>query len=121
MTGEKSLPWLVYQCCNRHRITSRYKHLCCRESILHSESCCFWHRSGCGLVTMAIRCCSNDCCISCLSTLGAVVVGVPVDWRSTSFIAEIAPKRLADIIHDQQWNFWQVSEYGFFGLISSFL
>ncbi len=35
---------------------------------------------------------------SVVSTLGAVVVGVPVGVLTAIFIAEIAPKRLADII-----------------------
>ncbi|MFA0521097.1 PstC family ABC transporter permease, partial [Vibrio sp. 10N.222.55.E8] len=35
---------------------------------------------------------------SVVSTLGAVVVGVPIGVLTAIFIAEIAPKRLADII-----------------------
>lgn len=56
---------------------------------------------------------------SVVSTLGAVVVGVPIGVLTAIFIAEIAPKRLADIIRPAVELLAGIPSvvYGFFGLI----
>lgn len=56
---------------------------------------------------------------SIVSTLGAVVVGVPIGVLTAIFIAEIAPKRLADIIRPAVELLAGIPSvvYGFFGLI----
>ena len=56
---------------------------------------------------------------SIVSTLGAVVVGVPVGVLTAIFIAEIAPKRLADIIRPAVELLAGIPSvvYGFFGLV----
>jgi phosphate transport system permease protein len=56
---------------------------------------------------------------SVVSTLGAVVVGVPVGVLTAIFIAEIAPKRLADIIRPAVELLAGIPSvvYGFFGLV----
>ncbi len=56
---------------------------------------------------------------SVVSTLGAVVVGVPIGVLTAIFIAEIAPKRLADIIRPAVELLAGIPSvvYGFFGLV----
>ena len=56
---------------------------------------------------------------SIVSTLGAVFVGVPVGVLTAIFIAEIAPKRLADIIRPAVELLAGIPSvvYGFFGLV----
>jgi phosphate transport system permease protein len=56
---------------------------------------------------------------SVVSTLGAVVVGVPIGVLTAVFIAEIAPKRLADIIRPAVELLAGIPSvvYGFFGLV----
>ncbi|MGF1908736.1 phosphate ABC transporter permease subunit PstC [Vibrio kasasachensis] len=56
---------------------------------------------------------------SMVSTFGAVVVGVPVGVLTAIFIAEIAPKRLADIIRPAVELLAGIPSvvYGFFGLV----
>ena len=56
---------------------------------------------------------------SIVSTFGAVVVGVPVGILTAIFIAEIAPKRLADIIRPAVELLAGIPSvvYGFFGLV----
>lgn len=56
---------------------------------------------------------------SVVSTLGAVVVGVPIGVLTAIFIAEIAPKRVADIIRPAVELLAGIPSvvYGFFGLV----
>ena len=56
---------------------------------------------------------------SVVSTLGAVVVGVPVGILTAIFIAEIAPKRVANIIRPAVELLAGIPSvvYGFFGLV----
>ncbi|KII76037.1 phosphate ABC transporter permease subunit PstC [Vibrio renipiscarius] len=56
---------------------------------------------------------------SVVSTFGAVVVGVPVGVLTAIFIAEIAPKRLADVIRPAVELLAGIPSvvYGFFGLV----
>lgn len=56
---------------------------------------------------------------SVVSTLGAVLIGVPVGVLTAIFIAEIAPKRLADIIRPAVELLAGIPSvvYGFFGLV----
>jgi phosphate transport system permease protein len=56
---------------------------------------------------------------SVVSTLGAVVIGVPVGVLTAIFIAEIAPKRLADFIRPAVELLAGIPSvvYGFFGLV----
>ena len=56
---------------------------------------------------------------SIVSTLGAVIVGVPVGVLTAVFIAEIAPKRVADIIRPAVELLAGIPSvvYGFFGLV----
>lgn len=56
---------------------------------------------------------------SVVSTFGAVVVGVPIGILTAVFIAEIAPKRLADIIRPAVELLAGIPSvvYGFFGLV----
>ncbi|MEO0889917.1 MAG: phosphate ABC transporter permease subunit PstC, partial [Pseudomonadota bacterium] len=56
---------------------------------------------------------------SIVSTAGAVLVGVPVGVLTAIFIAEIAPKRLADIIRPAVELLAGIPSvvYGFFGLV----
>ncbi|MCP3698986.1 MAG: phosphate ABC transporter permease subunit PstC [Aliivibrio sp.] len=56
---------------------------------------------------------------SVVSTLGAVLVGVPVGILTAIFIAEIAPKRVADIIRPAVELLAGIPSvvYGFFGLV----
>jgi phosphate transport system permease protein len=56
---------------------------------------------------------------SVVSTLGAVVVGVPIGVLTAVVIAEIAPKRLADIIRPAVELLAGIPSvvYGFFGLV----
>lgn len=56
---------------------------------------------------------------SIVSTIGAVVVGVPVGVLTAIFIAEIAPKRLANIIRPAVELLAGIPSvvYGFFGLV----
>lgn len=56
---------------------------------------------------------------SVVSTFGAVLVGVPIGVLTAIFIAEIAPKRLADIIRPAVELLAGIPSvvYGFFGLV----
>ena len=56
---------------------------------------------------------------SVVSTFGAVLVGVPIGILTAIFIAEIAPKRLADIIRPAVELLAGIPSvvYGFFGLV----
>ncbi len=56
---------------------------------------------------------------SIASTFGAVVIGVPIGVLTAIFIAEIAPKRLADIIRPAVELLAGIPSvvYGFFGLV----
>lgn len=56
---------------------------------------------------------------SIASTIGAVIVGVPVGLLTAIFIAEIAPKRVADIIRPAVELLAGIPSvvYGFFGLV----
>ncbi len=56
---------------------------------------------------------------SVVSTLGAVVIGVPIGVLTAIFIAEIAPKRLADVIRPAVELLAGIPSvvYGFFGLV----
>jgi phosphate transport system permease protein len=56
---------------------------------------------------------------SIVSTFGAVIVGVPIGVLTAVFIAEIAPKRLADIIRPAVELLAGIPSvvYGFFGLV----
>ncbi len=56
---------------------------------------------------------------SIVSTIGAVVVGVPIGVLTAIFIAEIAPKKLADIIRPAVELLAGIPSvvYGFFGLV----
>ncbi|MBF9003491.1 phosphate ABC transporter permease subunit PstC [Vibrio nitrifigilis] len=56
---------------------------------------------------------------SVASTLGAVIVGVPIGVLTAVFIAEIAPKRLADLIRPAVELLAGIPSvvYGFFGLV----
>ncbi len=56
---------------------------------------------------------------SVVSTLGAVIVGVPIGVFTAIFIAEIAPKRLADVIRPAIELLAGIPSvvYGFFGLV----
>lgn len=56
---------------------------------------------------------------SVVSTFGAVIVGVPVGVLTAVFIAEIAPKRVADIIRPAVELLAGIPSvvYGFFGLV----
>lgn len=56
---------------------------------------------------------------SIVSTAGAVLVGVPIGVLTAIFIAEIAPKRLADIIRPAVELLAGIPSvvYGFFGLV----
>jgi len=56
---------------------------------------------------------------SVVSTLGAVVIGVPVGVLTAVFIAEIAPKRIADVIRPAVELLAGIPSvvYGFFGLV----
>ncbi|OCP53501.1 phosphate ABC transporter permease, partial [Vibrio parahaemolyticus] len=56
---------------------------------------------------------------SVVSTAGAVMVGVPVGVLTAIFIAEIAPKRLADVIRPAVELLAGIPSvvYGFFGLV----
>ena len=56
---------------------------------------------------------------SVVSTAGAVVVGVPIGVLTAIFIAEVAPKRLADIIRPMIELLAGIPSvvYGFFGLV----
>ncbi|MDP5252635.1 MULTISPECIES: phosphate ABC transporter permease subunit PstC [unclassified Vibrio] len=56
---------------------------------------------------------------SIVSTIGAVVVGVPIGVLTAIFIAEVAPKKLADIIRPAVELLAGIPSvvYGFFGLV----
>ncbi|WP_413283088.1 phosphate ABC transporter permease subunit PstC [Vibrio sp. MA40-2] len=56
---------------------------------------------------------------SVVSTFGAVIVGVPIGVLTAIFIAEIAPKRLADVIRPAVELLAGIPSvvYGFFGLV----
>ncbi|SDH19786.1 phosphate ABC transporter membrane protein 1, PhoT family [Vibrio xiamenensis] len=56
---------------------------------------------------------------SVVSTFGAVIVGVPIGVLTAIFIAEIAPKRLADVIRPAVELLAGIPSvvYGFFGLL----
>ncbi|EGU43444.1 phosphate ABC transporter, permease protein [Vibrio ichthyoenteri ATCC 700023] len=56
---------------------------------------------------------------SVVSTFGAVVVGVPIGVLTAVFIAEIAPKRIADVIRPAVELLAGIPSvvYGFFGLV----
>ncbi|WP_105901012.1 phosphate ABC transporter permease subunit PstC [Vibrio gangliei] len=56
---------------------------------------------------------------SVVSTLGAVVIGVPVGILTAIFIAEVAPKRVADVIRPAVELLAGIPSvvYGFFGLV----
>lgn len=56
---------------------------------------------------------------SVVSTFGAVVVGVPIGLLTAVFIAEIAPKKLADVIRPAVELLAGIPSvvYGFFGLV----
>lgn len=56
---------------------------------------------------------------SVVSTLGAVLLGVPVGLLTAIFIAEIAPKRIADVIRPAVELLAGIPSvvYGFFGLV----
>jgi phosphate transport system permease protein len=56
---------------------------------------------------------------SVVSTFGAVVIGVPVGVLTAIFIAEVAPKRLADVIRPAVELLAGIPSvvYGFFGLV----
>ncbi|NAX45897.1 phosphate ABC transporter permease subunit PstC [Photobacterium halotolerans] len=56
---------------------------------------------------------------SVVSTAGAVILGVPVGVMTAIFIAEVAPKRLADIIRPMVELLAGIPSvvYGFFGLV----
>lgn len=56
---------------------------------------------------------------SVVSTLGAVILGVPIGVLTAVFIAEIAPKRVADIIRPAVELLAGIPSvvYGFFGLV----
>ncbi len=64
-----------------------------------------------GVLTMIVA--------SVVSTFGAVLVGVPIGVLTAIFIAEIAPKRLADIIRPAVELLAGIPSvvYGFFGLV----
>lgn len=64
-----------------------------------------------GVLTMIVA--------SIVSTLGAVVIGVPIGILTAIFIAEIAPKRVADIIRPAVELLAGIPSvvYGFFGLV----
>lgn len=64
-----------------------------------------------GVLTMIVA--------SIVSTFGAVIVGVPVGVLTAIFIAEIAPKKLADIIRPAVELLAGIPSvvYGFFGLV----
>ena len=56
---------------------------------------------------------------SVVSTFGAVIVGVPVGVLTAIFIAEVAPKRVADVIRPAVELLAGIPSvlYGFFGLV----
>lgn len=64
-----------------------------------------------GVLTMIVA--------SVVSTFGAVIVGVPIGVLTAIFIAEIAPKKLADIIRPAVELLAGIPSvvYGFFGLV----